>query len=65
MPADKPLGLEFQVNGQVVASSPDLRQSIPADGMALVCGSKIVAENSRWSDHEVTFSVQAQMNKSV
>ena len=59
-PTNQPLSVDFRVNGQVVASSPELRQSIPAGGMALVCGSETTKRNPAWSDTAGTFSVQAE-----
>lgn len=60
--ADKPLSVDFRVNGQVVASSPALRQAIPAGGMALVCGSVAPEYASPWAVSAGTFCVQAKVN---
>ena len=42
-PANTPLSVSFEIDGRIVAWSPALRESIPAGGMALVCGSESTA----------------------
>jgi beta-glucosidase len=59
-PADKALSVSFQANGKLVAWSPDLHQSIPAGGMALVCGSVGPGGNAFWSLPAEKFTVQAE-----
>jgi beta-glucosidase len=61
-PSDKALSVEFRIAGQVVAWSPELRQSIPAGGMALVCGSEGPAGNACWNAVAGTFAVQAEVD---
>lgn len=61
-PADKALSVEFRIAGQVVAWSPALHQSIPAGGMALVCGSEGPAGNAYWNASAGPFSVQAEVD---
>ena len=57
-PVNDNLRVSFSVDGQRVASSPGLRSSIPAGGMALVCGSEGVA----WAISNRTASVRAEVD---
>ena len=59
-PAGKPLRVSFSVGGKVVAWSPELRQPIPAGGMALVCGSEGPGGNAFWTAGAGAFSVQGE-----
>ena len=64
-PSDKALSVEFRIAGQVggLASPGGLRQSIPAGGMALVCGSEGPAGNACWRNAVAgTFAVQAEVD---
>ncbi len=53
---DKPPVVSFRVNGKPISTSPELRQTIPAGGMTLVCGS--VGEP--WIAAPGTYSVRAE-----
>ena len=59
-PAGKALRVEFRLAGQVVAWSPELREPIPAGGMALVCGSEGPAGNAGWNAVAGQVTVQAE-----
>lgn len=56
---DNSLSVAFSVNNQVVAWSPDLRQSIPPGGMALICGSEGPEGHFPWTISLNKFSVHA------
>ena len=62
-PAGRPLNVAFRVDGNIVAWSPDFRQSIPAGGMTLVCGSEGPEGNPRWTVRARTFTVQAEVDR--
>jgi beta-glucosidase len=57
-PATENLSVSFSVDGKRLASSPSLRSSIPAGGMALVSGSDGVA----WPISNRTVSVRAEVD---
>jgi beta-glucosidase len=57
---NKALSVSFRVDGKLVAWSPDLQQSIPAGGMALICGSQGAGGNADWTFSQPKFSVQAE-----
>jgi beta-glucosidase len=59
-PVDKAFSVSFSVNSQAIARSPELRQSIPAGGMALVCGSEVPEGKFQWPIGVKTFSAQAE-----
>lgn len=59
---DQPLDVTFRVNGKVVSTSPELRQVIPAGGMALVCGSENPAGDSGWTAGAEKVLVQAEVD---
>jgi hypothetical protein len=48
------------MNGKVVAWSPNLGRSIPAGGMALVCGSDGPSGSGQCAVETMNFSVQAE-----
>jgi beta-glucosidase len=61
-PTGKALSVSFSVNGQKVAWSPELHQSIPAGGMALICGSEGPGGNAHWTVGAKEFTVQAEVD---
>ena len=61
-PAEKALSVSFRVNDQVVAWTPDRCQSIPAGGMALVCGSEVPAGRAQWTLGAEGLSVLAEVD---
>ena len=59
-PAGQAWNVEFRVDGQVVALSPEVRQIIPAGGMVMVCGSEASAGKAGWIASAGQFSLQAE-----
>ena len=62
MPGDKGLNVTFCVDGKVVSQSLALHETIPAGGMALVCGSEIMAPNFVWPAGAGQVLVQAEVD---
>jgi len=58
-PADKSLTVNFSVNGHPVSSSLELRKSIPAGGMTMVCGS---GETAHWIATPGTYTVKSEVD---
>ena len=61
-PANKALSVAFRMNGKEVAWSPNLDRSIPAGGMALVCGSDGPAGSGHCAVETATFSIQVEVD---
>jgi beta-glucosidase len=61
-PANQPWSVAFRVNDQLVAWTPDWCQSIPAGGMALVCGSELPAGRAQWTMGPEGFSMLAEVD---
>jgi beta-glucosidase len=61
-PAGKALSVAFRVDGKPVSWSPDFTESIPAGGMALVCGSQGPDGKPHWTAGAGTFTLQAEVN---
>jgi beta-glucosidase len=57
-PANKKLRVSFSVDGHKIASSPALQSSIPAGGMAMVCGSEGVG----WTIGDRAATVRAEVD---
>jgi len=47
----------------LVAWSPDFQESIPAGGMALVCGSDSATRNALWIVRQAKYSVRAEVDQ--
>jgi beta-glucosidase len=61
-PIGKPVEVCFRVNGRCVATSSDIRDPIPAGGMALISSSELSAGTSPWLARAGSFQVTAEVD---
>ncbi len=55
--------VDFKVNGDLISKSTNFNNSIPAGGMALVCGNTAVNGKNYWvAENSGTFNIEADVN---